>query len=79
MTEQELKKQIEKIKEGPTLVVAAVHGLDARALRFKSDPKKWCALEILGHLADIEVFYGYRMRQMIADKEPTIAPIDQDD
>jgi hypothetical protein len=35
-------------------------------------------LEIIGHLADIEIVYGYRMRQMIADEKPVIAPIDQD-
>jgi hypothetical protein len=35
-------------------------------------------LEILGHLADMETLYAYRMRQMLADKDPVIAPIDQD-
>jgi hypothetical protein len=35
-------------------------------------------LEILGHLADIEILYAYRIRQMLADKDPVIAPIDQD-
>ena len=48
-------------------------------LRYQSAPGKWCILQILGHLADVEIIYGYRMRQMIADREPTIAPIDQDD
>jgi hypothetical protein len=35
-------------------------------------------LEILGHLADVEIIYGYRLRQMLADTKPVIAPIDQD-
>jgi hypothetical protein len=34
---------------------------------------------VLGHLADVEVVYAYRLRQMLADKKPVIAPIDQDD
>jgi hypothetical protein len=35
-------------------------------------------LEILGHLADIEIVYGYRLRQILADEKPIIAPLDQD-
>jgi hypothetical protein len=46
-------------------------------LRYKPSANKWCILEILGHLADIEVVYAYRMRQMLADEKPVIAPMDQ--
>jgi len=45
---------------------------------YKSSPDKWCMLEILGHLADIEIVYGYRLRQILADEKPIIAPLDQD-
>ena len=33
-------------------------------------------LEILGHLADVEIIY--RLRQMLADTKPVIAPLDRD-
>ena len=79
MTEKELRVHIDTIERGPSMVGAAVAGADDNALRYKPGPGKWCILEILGHLADVEVVYGYRMRQMLADKEPAIAPIDQDD
>lgn len=79
MTDRELRDKIDAIERGPALVASAATGVDDRMLRFKPAPDKWCILEILGHLADIEVLYGYRMRQMLADREPTIAPIDQDD
>jgi len=79
MTDHELREKIDAIEHGPALVAAAAAGVDDRTLRYKPAPDKWCILEILGHLADIEVFYGYRLRQMIADREPTLAPIDQDD
>ena len=79
MTQQELNEKLAAVESGPSRIAAAVAGLDDAALRFKPAPGKWCILEILGHLADIEVLYGYRMRQMMADKEPVIAPIDQDD
>ena len=35
-------------------------------------------LEVLGHLADAEIIYGYRLRQMLADTKAVIAPLDQD-
>jgi len=79
MTDHELREKIDAIEGGPALVTAAATGGDDRTLRSKPAPDKWCILEILGHLADIEVLYGYRMRQMIADREPVLAPIDQND
>lgn len=79
MTEQELKTQINAIERGPELITVAAAGVDEKTLHYKPSPDKWCIVEILGHLADIEVLYGHRMRQMIADREPVIAPIDQDD
>jgi len=79
MTDHELREKIDAIEGGPALVAAAAVGVDDRTLRYKPASDKWCILEILGHLADIEVFYGYRMRQMLADREPILAPIDQDD
>ncbi len=79
MNEQELKTHLEAAEKNPDMVEAAVAGLDDATLHYKRAPDKWSILEILGHLADIEIVYGYRIRQIIADKEPTFAPIDQDD
>ena len=79
MTEAELKKHLEAGEKSPKQIAAAVSGLSEETLRYKPAPDKWCILEILGHLADMEVMYAYRMRQMLADKKPVIAPIDQND
>jgi hypothetical protein len=79
MTEVEVKKHLEAAEKSPKQVAAAVLGLPDKALRYKPAPDKWCILEILGHLADTEIVYAYRLRQMLADKKPVIAPIDQDD
>jgi hypothetical protein len=79
MTESELKKHLETAEKSPKLVAAAVSGLPDKVLRYKPAPNKWCILEILGHLADIEIVYAYRLRQMLADKKPVIAPMDQDE
>jgi hypothetical protein len=79
MTEAELKKHIEAAEAGPKKLAAAVSGVPDKTLRYKPAPDKWCILEILAHLADIEIAYSYRMRQMLADKKAVIAPIDQDE
>lgn len=79
MTEQELQKHLDEAEKGPKRLAAAVSGLPDKVLRYKPAPDKWCILEIVAHLADVEIIYAYRMRQMMADKKPVIAPIDQDD
>ena len=78
MTEAELKKHLDDAEKSPKQIAAAVSGLPDKTLRYKPAPDKWCILEILAHLADMEILYAYRMRQMLADKNPVIAPIDQD-
>ena len=79
MTEAELKKHLDAAEESPKQVAAAVLGLPEKTLRHKPRPDRWCILEILGHLADMEILYACRLRQMLASKNPVIAPIDQDD
>jgi len=41
-------------------------------------PGKWSAAGIVCHLADCEVVFGFRLRQMLAEDVPTIQPFDQD-
>jgi hypothetical protein len=79
MTEAEVKKHLEAAEKSPKQVAAAVSGLPDKTLRYKPAPDKWCIQEILGHLADVEILYAYRLRQMLADKKPVIAPVDVDD
>lgn len=79
MTEAELKTHLASAEKSPKEIATAVLGLPQNVLRYKPAPDKWCVLEILGHLADMEIVLGYRMRQMLADTKPVIAPLDQDD
>ena len=78
MTEADFKKHLDAAEKSPKEIAAAVSGLSETVLRYKPSPDKWCVLEVLGHLADIEIVYGYRLRQMLADSKPVIAPLDQD-
>jgi DinB superfamily len=75
LTGEELKKHLDAVEKSPKEIAAAVSGLPDKVLRYKPSADKWCVLEILGHLADIEIVYGYRVRQMLADTKPVIAPV----
>jgi hypothetical protein len=79
MTLEELRSCLPVLTAEPEQLAAAVAGLDTEALDFRPEPRKWSIRQIVAHLADMEILYAYRMRQMLADKSPTIAPIDQDD
>src|ERR1700690_2362923 len=78
MTQAELTKLLDAAEMSPKQIAAAVSGLPEKTLRYKPSPEKWCILEILAHLADMEIVLSYRIRQMLADEKPVIAPIDQD-
>lgn len=77
MTEAELKKHLDAAEKSPKLLAAAVAGLPETTLRYKPSPDGWSIREIVGHLADIEIVYAFRIRQMLADDKPVIAPMDQ--
>lgn len=39
---------------------------------------KWSAREIVAHLADCEMVFGFRLRQALAEDAPTLQPFDQE-
>ena len=39
---------------------------------------KWCAREIVCHLADCELTFGFRLRQTLSEDNHTIQPFDQE-
>jgi hypothetical protein len=47
-------------------------------LRSRPFTGKWTPNEIIGHLADAEWVFGYRLRLILCEDEPTILGMDQD-
>ncbi len=78
MTADELKRLIAEAEQDPKRLAAAVSGVPEPLLKRKPAPDKWSIHEIVGHLADAELIFAYRFRQILADKDPKFAPIDQD-
>jgi hypothetical protein len=41
-------------------------------------PGKWSPAEIVSHLADCEIAFGWRLRQILAEDSPLLQPFDQE-
>ena len=78
MTPSELKKLLAEAEQDPKRLAAAVSGVPETILRSRPAPGKWCIQEIVGHLADSEIVFAHRIRQVLADKEPKLVPFGQD-
>ena len=57
---------------------AAIAGLSDAELRRPEAAGKWSIFDVLCHLADSEVVFGWRLRLVIAQDRPTITGFDQD-
>jgi hypothetical protein len=65
-------------EESPSEIGRLLHGIsDADACREERDGK-WSIAQIVQHLVDTEVVYGYRMRMIVAHDQPEITGYDQD-
>ena len=53
-------------------------GLEDATLRRAEAPGKWSAIEVIQHLADTEVVYAWRTRQILTVDRPEIQGYDQD-
>ncbi len=68
---QELSALFERLPK--TLV-----GLSEEQLREAEVPGKWSILDVLRHLADVELVQANRIRHILVDDRPTLAAMDQD-
>jgi len=57
---------------------AHVAAMDPSDLRRPEKPGKWSVLDVICHLADSELVYGYRLRMIVAEDEPALVGYDQD-
>ena len=79
MDAEELKKRLPQLESEPEQLAQAVSGLDAATLDRPPAPAKWTIRQIAAHVADVELVHGHRLRQLLAEDNVTLAPIDQDE
>ena len=56
----------------------AIAGLDEATLHRPEKTGKWSILEVVQHLADSELVFGYRLRMIVSHPTPAIQGFDQD-
>lgn len=71
------REPIALMKSAPTKFARAVAGLSASQMQRRPARGKWSIIEILGHLHDTEVVYGYRYRLALAQPGSPIQGYDQ--
>ena len=59
-------------------IVACLEIIGPEKAAISPAPGKWSPAEIVCHLADCEMVFGFRLRQTLAEDAPTIQPFDQD-
>lgn len=69
---------LDVLRTTPTALRAAVAAVDPSRLAAPEAPGKWSVREVLAHLADSELVYGWRLRMIIAHDRPAITGYDQD-
>ncbi len=62
----------------PGALRAMLDRIGAAEAATRPAPGKWSASEIACHLADCELVFGFRLRQMLAEDNPVVQPFDQD-
>lgn len=69
---------VEVIAETPARLARVLEKLTAEQIEQRPAPGKWSMREIVAHLADCELAFGFRLRQAAAGVD-VIQPFDQDD
>jgi hypothetical protein len=66
------------LRQTPLWLARAVEELGPQAVYAPEAPGKWSVNEVVQHLADSELVFGWRIRLVLAHDRPTITGYDQD-
>jgi DinB superfamily len=66
------------LRETPAAASRAIEGLAAAHLRTPEAPGKWSIAQVLQHLADSDLVWGWRVRLILAQDRPVLTGYDQD-
>lgn len=66
------------LRETPVRLQGLIHAIGPAGVSVAPAPGKWTASEILCHLADCEIAFGFRLRQILAEDHHVIQPFDQE-
>lgn len=69
---------VEVLRATPARLNKIFSALAPEEIEHKPSEHKWSLREILCHLADCELAFGWRFRQVYGSENPTLQPFDQD-
>lgn len=69
---------IDVLSASPDIFARIVKDNPPEKMRTRPFPGKWTPNEIIGHLTDSEWVYGFRVRHILCENEPTLISMDQD-
>lgn len=72
------RKPVDVLRATPGVAARAMATLTPEQLKTPEMPGKWSVAQVLRHLADSDVVWGWRMRLILAQDRPTITGFDQD-
>ncbi len=62
----------------PSEIAASLQAIGAENVATPPAPGKWSPAEIVCHLADCELAFGFRLRQTLAEDNHVVQPFDQE-
>jgi hypothetical protein len=68
----------ERFRRGPELLAVVLTGVFGEEEDFIVTSGKWSIRQIMAHLADSELVAGHRLRQVLAEENPTLVAFDQE-
>jgi len=69
---------MEVLRDTPRALRRAIEGCSAAQLGAPEAPGKWSVAQVLQHLADSELVWGFRLRMVLAADRPALTGYDQD-
>lgn len=66
------------LRTTPRALRRAITGITPRQLRKPEAPGKWSIAQVIQHLADSDLVWGWRLRMILSHERPTITGYDQD-
>jgi len=66
------------LRDTPAAIRQGIAGLSAAQLTQPEAPGKWSIGQMIQHLADSELVWGYRLRMVLAHERPPLIGYDQD-
>jgi hypothetical protein len=71
------REPLEVLRQTPTAVRSMCAGLTEAQWRTPMAEGEWTALQVVGHLLDVEVVYGFRWRLILTEDRPSYPGYDE--